>query len=469
MLDRGLQHWLPTYIGGIARRRRLRRQRGVQLNHVLFLVCDHFEPAHGVKDDAQASARMRAWHEGYASMQAQVHARSGLRPLHTWFYPPHHGYEHLPSLARMAFDGLGEVELHYHHSDDTEETMRADLLQVLARYRSAGLLLQAGAPPRAGFGFIHGDWALDNSANGEYCGVDSELSLLQELGCWADLTMPSGNRAQTRKINSIYYAIDDPLRPKSHDWGQDAKRGVTDSQGLMLIQGPLALNLRAPGHPRIENASLTTENWGRPDRIESWLDCHVHVDGRPDWLFVKLHAHGAIERDWDALFGERALRMHDMLCRQYNDGKRWRMHYVTARQARNVIRAAEAGAEGDPSQYFDFEIPAPATSFYCFDVPHRLLACTAEHLHLATEESVPGHLQVRSSSLRALHGTFLDFSWREARGELDVRLGPGQELRIELVSGSTLVDGQAPVARSARPGCYELRVEGAWRLRVRAP
>lgn len=382
--NRGLGAWVPTYLREVPLRRRMRRWRGTgNLTHLIFLVCDHFEPRHGVKSPEQPAARMRQWASGYQSMQDEVHASFGKRPLHTWFYPPHHGLEHLAALSSMVFDGLGEVELHYHHHDDTEESLRRDLLRTLADYRRRGLLLLAGAPPVQTFGFIHGDWALDNShPEGSFCGVNSELTLLQELGCWGDLTMPSSEGCQTRKINSIYYAKDDPHRPKSHDNGSNAEAGRSGQEGLMMIQGPLAVNWGSPGHPRIENASLTTENWGRPDRIRSWIDCHVHVRGRPEWLFIKLHAHGAVERDMPALFGEQALAMHRMLNEQYDDGRNFRLHYVTARQAFNLVRAAENGYGGDPSEFLDFELGQQAARFYCLDVPHELLACTADGIDI---------------------------------------------------------------------------------------
>lgn len=405
MRQRRLGIWLPTYVKGTVHRSRLRRRRQRQLTHVLFLVCDHFEPRHGARGPDQASARVQAWHQGYRELQQHCQSVYGLRPVHTFFYPPHHGSEHLAPLARMAFDGLGEIELHYHHSGDTEETLRANLLKTLAGFRRAGLLLQAGAPPVERFGFIHGDWALDNSADGEYCGVDSEISLLQELGCWGDLTMPSANRCQTRKINSIYYAVDDPRRPKSHDWGANARVGVREQPGLLMIQGPLSLNLGAPRYPRIENASLTTANWGRPDRVRAWLDCHVHVQDRPEWLFIKLHTHGAIEHDFDALFGEKARSLHGLLARELNDGTRYKLHYITARQAYNVIKAAEQGLGGDPAQYYDFQLGPQATSFYCLDRFHRLTSCTRERL--AVEDIEPGGpatLRLRNTQVRSLSG-----------------------------------------------------------------
>lgn len=388
LLQRRLDLWLPSYVAGALDRRRLRRWRARRLTHVLFLVCDHYEPLHGVRRPEQGLERLRAWHAGYRTLQDACFRESGLRPVHTWFYPPHHGSQHLAPLAHMAFDGLGEVELHFHHENDTADSLRAKLTSALGDFRRAGLLLQSGDPPQHSFGFIHGDWALDNSAGGRYCGVNGELSLLQQLGCWGDLTMPSGNECQTRKINSIYYAIDDPRRAKSHDWGADARAGVRTREGFLMIQGPLAINFRAPEYPRIENASLTSSNWGRPDRIRAWLDCHVHVHGRPEWLFIKLHTHGAIEGDFDALFGEKALAMHRALAAELNDRRRYQLHYVTARQAYNVIKAAEAGLDGNPADFCDFRVPRPASSYYCLDAAHELSCCTAERL--AVRDIAPG-------------------------------------------------------------------------------
>jgi hypothetical protein len=433
MRQRRLDIWVPTYVRDSFQRSRLRRRRRAQLTHVLFLVCDHYEPRHGARAPEQPAARVRAWHDGYRELQKHCEGSYGLRPLHTFFYPPHHGKEHLASLAHMAFDGLGEVELHYHHSGDTEASLRASLRETLAQFRSAGLLLQAGAPPAERFGFIHGDWALDNSADGEYCGVDSEISLLQELGCWGDLTMPSANRCQTRKINSIYYAVDDPGRPKSHDWGTDARAGVREPQGLLMIQGPLSINLRAPGYPRVENASLTSDNWGRPDRVRAWLDCHVHVQDRPEWLFVKLHTHGAIEKDFDALFGAKARAMHDLMGRELNDGKRFKLHYVTARQAFNVIKAAEQGLGGDPAQYFDFQLGPQATAFYCLDRFHRLVSCTREQLRVADIEAAgSATLRLRHPSVSSLSGPLRSCTVESAAATVSFEVEPANEAIVSV-------------------------------------
>ncbi len=407
MVNRRFDIWLPGFFTGALDRAAAHRQRHGQLTHILFLVCDHYEPRHGATEPDQPSRRVATWHREYAGMQAELRTRYGKSPVHSFFYPPHHGYEHLPRLAEMAYDGLGEVELHYHHRDDTPDSLRRALNESIAAYNAHGLLLESGSPPRTGFGFVHGDWALNNSCNGQYCGVNDEISILQDLGCWADFTLPSGNKCQTRKINSIYYGVGDPDRPKAHDRGPDARVGAMPPAGLMLIQGPLAINWSAPGHPRPENASLTTHNWGRPDRIPVWLNANVHVKGRPEWLFVKLHTHGAIEKDFDALFGEKARALHKVLNEQYDNGREYRLHYVTARQAYNIAKAAEAGLSGDPSQYVDHVIAPPTTQHYALNVRHEVSCCTTRRVTLrASSPHAGARLRTRVGPWTCIEGEF---------------------------------------------------------------
>jgi hypothetical protein len=433
MINRRFDLWMPSFAAGAWQRTQARRARRGRLTHILFLVCDHYEPRHGIRKPEQAFERVRAWHTGYAALQARCREAFGHAPLHSFFYPPHHGYEHLPSLAAMAYDGLGEVELHYHHQGDTEESLRRNLSEALAEYARCGLLLESGEHPRTRFGFVHGDWALNNSCGGRYCGVNDETRLLAELGCWGDFTMPSGNQCQTRKINSIYYGLSNPDEPKAHDTGIDARVGQPSPPGLFMMQGPLGINWVSPGRPRLENASLTTPNWGRPDRIRTWLNSNIHVQGRPEWLFVKLHTHGAIERDFDALFGEKAYELHRVLNEQYNDGRRYKLHYVTARQAYNVAKAAEAGEGGDPSQWVDFAVAPPATQFYTLPARHRLQRCTPDHLQIdQIEAQTDTRLRTRVRGLAStVQGAFsaLEIDGRQGLA----RVTPSAPGRIELV------------------------------------
>ena len=68
--------------------------------------------------------------------------------------------------------------------------------------------------------------------------MNSEISVLQVTGCDADFTFPCVNEAAPRKVNSIYYATDDPMRPKSHDSGQGVMRGVAPTSDLMIVESP---------------------------------------------------------------------------------------------------------------------------------------------------------------------------------------------------------------------------------------
>lgn len=473
MLKRRLDLWLPSYVLAAPSRAIGRARRKGRLTHVLFLICDHYEPRHHVKRPEQAMERVATWQREYARFQGECRARFGNFPLHTWFYPPHHGREHLEALSAMVHAGLGEVELHYHHDNDTAETLRADLNRVLNDYHRWGLLLGMGDPPRPGFGFVHGDWALDNSRQGRFCGVNGELAILEDLGCWGDFTMPSADESQTRKINSIYYAVGDPAHSKSHDWGKDAKAGPGRGKGLFLMQGPLGINWRAPGYPRIENASLTSSNWGRADRIAKWIDCQVHVKGRPEWLFVKLHTHGAVEQDFDALFGQKALEMHRVLNAQYNDGVRFKLHYVTARQAYNVARAAEDGKRGDPSAWLDYAVPPPAHRFYSLSAPHDLKVCHSEQLkieNIATGISV--HLQNRVGAVTGLRGSVCAVEISATHGEVRLQTKSNQEIVLALDAGFEMqpVSGARILETSIEAGRPSVRVlvEGEGILRYRS-
>ena len=158
-------------------------------------------------------------------------------------------------------------------------------------------------------------------------------------------------------MNALYYATDDPLRPKSHDTGVDVRVVGQASGDLLIIQGPLALNWRDRKWgllPRIEHADVAGHTPVTPARMDLWVRQRISVVGRPEWIFVKVHTHGCQEGNFDAVLGAAATRMHEHLARQP-----FQLHYVTARETDNLIQAAEAGLTGNPNQYRDFLLPPP--------------------------------------------------------------------------------------------------------------
>lgn len=357
--QRGMDRWIVPYL--LQGRRRLPGP-GEPI-HVLICITDHFEPrADGVAADV-ARARVERWVRDYPARFGSFRDGDGRTPRHTFFYPiEEYDPEHLDALAEFCRAGFGEVELHLHHDNDTAENLRATLLEAQELFaRRHGLLPRDPRTGRPAYGFIHGNWALDNSRpDGGWCGVNNELEVLRETGCYADFTLPSApSPTQTRKVNSIYYAVDDPHRPRSHDRGTDVGTGPAPLDGLMLIQGPLMLDWRRRRWgliPRIENGCLQASQPPHIDRLELWLKARVQVPGRPDWFFVKLHAHGAPESSHEVLLGGPMVQFHRDLADRARRDPNFHYHYVTAREMYNLARAAEAGWTGSVAAACDFEL-----------------------------------------------------------------------------------------------------------------
>ena len=332
--------WLGSYL----RRPRVAMPKDKTV-HVMFAFVDHFEPKWQRPSAEVESERVATWMRRYRELASRHVDADGVHPQHSFFYPEEE-YEphHLDAIAQLCKDGFGEIEIHLHHDNDTAEGLSQKIRSFMAT-----LVERHGAMPvnrrtgRREFAFIHGNWALDNSRpDGRWCGVNNEIKVLADLGCYADFTLPSApSNTQVRKINSIYYATDDCCKPRSHEDGVDVEVGRPASGDLMIIQGPLGFNFRSRKWglmPRIENADIRLHHLPSPHRNQLWTDLHVHVKGRPEWVFIKVHTHGCQEMDMDALLGAPAEAMYADLERRYNDGQRHQLHYVTAREMYNIIK-----------------------------------------------------------------------------------------------------------------------------------
>ena len=326
--------------------------RGPQ--HVFLCIADHYEPDWGGADDRQRLDRVERWMRDYPRSVDGLADSLGRPPQHTFFFPlEEYRPRLLERLAELCHRGWGEVEVHLHHDQDTSPQLREKFewfRQTL--HREHGLLCR-DSRGEIRWGFIHGNWALDNShPQGRWCGVNDELTVLRETGCYADLTMPSApDLCQTRTINGIYYAVDDPVRPKSHDVGTPAAVGRRPpAEGLLMIQGPLALDWRdrkAGLLPRLENADLHARRPPSPRRVDLWLRAAVGVQGQPQWTFIKLHAHGAKPANADVLLGPPMQELHRALAQKARADADFHYYYATARQLAELVHAAEAG-ETDP-------------------------------------------------------------------------------------------------------------------------
>lgn len=359
---KALDKWLPAWL------RQPPRPAFDGVTHLLLCVCDHFEPLHAT-DQAGALARLSEWRRRFPELARAFADADGVGPRHTFFYPiEQYDPELLEPLAALCRETGAETEIHLHHDRDTAEGLRDKIERGKKQLADHGLLSRdpAGA---LRYGFIHGDWALDNAhPQGRHCGVRNELAVLGDTGCYADFTMPSlPSPTQARLINRLYYARGTD-QPRSFDRGEPVivspKMPTTRPVAgeLLLVQGPTGLNWewRKWGLlPRIENGDLTGANPPRLHRLRVWEKCNIQVQGRPDWLFIKLHTHGGIPQNYQMLLGEPMREFHAQL-REYCASGRYRLHYVTAREMVNILHAAEAGLAGSPGEHRNYRYPRPA-------------------------------------------------------------------------------------------------------------
>ncbi len=376
---RAIDKWLPGYLASW-----WRRPRGVRgPRHLIFCFADHFEPfrrdpGEPAPTPAQARESVREWVRAYRESVEGLADSDGRAPKHTFFYPAEE-YEEgcVDELAVLCREGLAEVEIHLHHRNDTADGLREKLeaFRDVLRRRHGLLGLDASGAVR--YGFVHGNWALCNSRpDGDWCGVNEEIGVLAATGCYADFTFPSApSPTQPRMVNAIYRACDRPGKPRACDRGlrvravgggaSSARRAIKPfraASSLMVIQGPLALDWsrRKWGFlPGLENGEVTAAHPPLSERLVLWARQGIHVEERPDWVFVKVHTHGFVPVNRRVILGGPMREAHRRLVQTFGHGKPWFLHYVSAREMYNLVRAAEDGRDSDPRGLADYEVGSP--------------------------------------------------------------------------------------------------------------
>jgi len=352
--------------------------------HLMIAVADHFEPAI-VPEDGQKRVprpeqelRLETWAREYPKAVDPWRDHDGRPFAHTYFYPAEQYDEGLlEMIAEHCHAGWGEAEIHLHHGipdPDTPENTRNLLAQFRDQlaFRHRCLAAEEGsAEPR--YCFVHGNFALANSADGRMCGVDSEMEILAETGCYADLTLPTApmHPAQIAKINSLYECGLPLDQPAPHRTGTDLRVGAAPGIFPLMLQGPLLLDLARSRHalrPQLETGAITPRNPMTLNRLELWKQARIHIAGRPDWLFIKLHCHSMDPTQQDVVVGEPFRKFLEHLVSGAQERKET-LHFVTAREMTNIILAACDGKEGNPGEYRDYrfkrfkDLPSTAGKF----------------------------------------------------------------------------------------------------------
>lgn len=335
--------------------------------HLIILVANHFEPGWdergGLADWSTQLSRLEHW---YKQARATGHAVRDFddQPFrHTYFYPAEQYHPRLLEvMADAQAEGLGEVEIHLHHGVDkpdnaanlrrTLESFRDTLAEehkCLSRQNSSG-------PPM--YAFVHGNLALANSAGGRFCGVDSEMRVLAETGCYADFTLPSApDRTQVARINAIYQCGHQLDKRMPHRSGPSLRVGRTPALPV-LFTGPLVFNWQRRFHglpvPRLDDGVLAANYPLDLSRLKRWQGARVGVRGRPEWVFIKLYCHGFFTYDQNAMIGEKIRRFLTEVLEYGDRSGRFKVHFATAREAFNIAMAAVDGYDGEPGAYRNY-------------------------------------------------------------------------------------------------------------------
>lgn len=333
-LPRNAQIWAVPYL-----KDRCRHWLGrPPITRVWLAIADHYEPMWHTTDLGLSRARVQRWYANWPAIAAESPRDAcGFPPQYTFFFPEEeYRFEFLEPLSAMTRLGISDVEVHIHHDGDGRQSFTNRMLNFCKTLRQChGLLREIDG--RIRFAFIHGNWALDNSRpDGRWCGLNDEIQILRDLGCYADFTMPSGNSpTQSRMLNTIYWCSDDPTRPKSYDSGIPLRPGQGIAGDLLMIPGPLGIRWAERLLPRLEFGEIAASDPPTPYRVRRWFELAPRIQGD---VFVKLHTHGAQEANSAMLLGGGLALLFELAAEEANR-RGCQLLFVTAWQMYSAIDA----------------------------------------------------------------------------------------------------------------------------------
>jgi hypothetical protein len=345
------------------------QQNAFEKKHIIFTVADHFEPswsANGLLDLDSQLRRLDEWHITARQTGESLIDADGTKFRHTNFYPAEqYDKRILDKMAHLQAEGLGETEIHLHHGVDAPDTAE-NLRKVLVDFRDClanehKLLSRFDGKGEPKYAFVHGNLALANSCGGRFCGVDEEMQILADTGCYADMTLASApDESQVAMINKIY-ECGFPLTEKvPHRRGKSLETGRNHLQLPVILTGPLVFNwtrtIKGIPIPRLEDGALVNNQPMDLARFNRWKNANITVKGRTDWIFVKLYCHGFFDHDQSACIGEDVRQFFGKIIENGEKTGDYKIHFASAREAANMVFAAVDGQKGTPGDFRDYRL-----------------------------------------------------------------------------------------------------------------
>jgi hypothetical protein len=332
-LPRHAELWLAPYV-----KDRLRRRLSpVKPTRAWVALCDHYEPLGRSLSVERARAKVAEWRDKWPRIAEDApRDAAGQRPQYGFFYPQEeYRKDLLDGIAEITRLGVGDVEVHLHHDNERRETFIKKVSEFCRRLSSDHGLLRR-IEGRTVFAFIHGNWALDNSRpDGKMCGLNGEIALLRDLGCYADFTMPSlPSPTQGRVVNQIYWCTSNADgSPRSFDRGIEATVGGGAHGDLLMITGPLGVRYGERLMPRMESGEIAGYDLATAARVRRWFDLAPMIGSD---IFVKLYTHGADDRNIDALLNHGLANLFRLVAEEA-ERRKIELHWATAWQMYQAV------------------------------------------------------------------------------------------------------------------------------------
>ena len=328
-LERWLGRWATQAVGQRLRRVAENRTLGSRPRHLLFAFCDHYEPLWGRRVGRdRRRARARAGIEGYPQLGAAVSRRRRPPPAPLVLLSRASSTARRTSTRSAVWRaaGFGEVELHLHHDGDTAERAARTLARVSRQRTRSTAIFRAARTAGCATPFIHGNWCLANARrDGRWCGVDDELRCCSRPAATPTSrsrprpTSPSP-ASSTRSTGRTAISVargrtneDVGPRRRAHARPHPDDRGPARADSARRWARACASRTRrSPRTIRRRRSALRT-----------WVAQDIHVAGRPEWVFVKVHTHGAPEPQAADAARRGRSRAASRAHARYNDGSDW--------------------------------------------------------------------------------------------------------------------------------------------------
>jgi hypothetical protein len=361
--------WLTRYPFWRAAETLRRFTEESESRHLVFTIANHFEPswneAGGFHDMETQVTRTEEWCKEARKTGESLRDADGRAFRHTYFFPAEQYHRPiLEMLSGLEEDGFGEVEIHLHHGVEAPDTA-ANLRRALEEFRDIlaeehNCLSRMEGMDVPMYAFVHGNLALANSAGGRFCGVDSEMRILAETGCYGDFTLPSApDQTQVARINAIYecgHSMDEAV---PHRGGPSVRVG-REPKLPVIFNGPLVFNwqrrVRGLPVPRLDDGVLASNYDYDLARLNRWRSANIGVRGRPEWTFIKLYCHGFFTGDQERTMGEPVRRFFEEVMDYGERTGEFKVHFTTAREYFNIAMAAVDGRKGEPGLYRDYRL-----------------------------------------------------------------------------------------------------------------